>query len=1082
MRRILLLLTSALACFLLSLAHLPAQNTSPLTNFASSGAQVTRFDSVAASIDAHDGVIGYFNGTYYLYGTSYDCGYRWMAGGTPFCGFKAYSSTDLVNWTDLGFLFDAQTPVWQSRCNGSTSGCYRPHVVYNQKNNLYVLWINVNDNVSGYRVFVSPSPAGPFSEIAEPQLALNKNTGGSNGDQDVFMDDDGTAYVAYTYWGAGGSVVVEALNADYTSGTGTHVTVTSGSTEAPALMKRNGIYYLLYSNPNCGYCGGTGTAYRTATSPLGVWSSGTNISANSCGGQPSFVSTIKLGSQTNYLYCSDLWNNGAANEGLANFYWAPLTFATNGAINPITCQDQVNVTIQANGNPPTPPVDLDSSSGSDGFTTYHDIGGNAWRSQSFVTTRSGILSAVSFCTFQIGVPNAGLTLEIYQGTSAGLPTGTALSSILVLPEFIGWSPKLVTVSPEIAVSAGATYVIVARSAASVGNYGLEYSDADPFPAGKEAYSNNGGTSFSVEPNRSLMFRTYIHSLTIGATNQTGSGSGIFLPSWTVQTNDSLIAGELPSVASGNFSLEAAGRSVAALTTSNDLGILLVNGFNGPTCSTNYVTCGNGGGAGSTLIYALPNNSFGYDLTNITVYGGWASNNRDQQAYTMYYSTVDAPTNFILIGSVNYTPPVSTSVPSATWVSITGSNGVLATAAAAVKFDFTSPASKNGYCGYGAIEIFGTLSTNLPTLATDTLPVTAEDVVGSSVTFIATVSGKLLGYQWQKIVGGITNNISGATNSTLTLSNLALGDSANYQVVATNIYGFVVSTPSSLTVDPAPVPVNNVVIATAGQTGTTFGTFEPTWTRYAGGLIADSMPGAALGNFSLEAPGRSVTDLTTINDLGVTLINGPSGITSSTNYVTCGNAGGAGSSLIYSLTNSFLGYNLTNITVYGGWASNGRDQQAYTVWYSTMSAPSNFVKLAMVSYNPTNVLSAQQSATRVTLTAASGTLATNVAKVKFDFTAPPSENGYCGYAEINVFGTQSLPPAGPASLRAQFNAESCLMMNIGSLVVGRNYQLQSTTNLALGIWFTETNFVATQSAITITNAAAFAQKFYRIVGY
>ncbi|MGA2247077.1 MAG: family 43 glycosylhydrolase, partial [Verrucomicrobiota bacterium] len=1042
-----------------------------------------RFDSVAASIDAHDGVIGYFNGTYYLYGTSYDCGFQWLKGGSPFCGFKAYSSTDLVNWTDLGFLFNAQTPVWQSRCNGSTSGCFRPHVIYNQKNNVYVLWINVNDNVSGYRVFVSASPAGPFSEIAEPQLALNKNTGGSNGDEDVFVDDDGTAYIAYTYWGAGGSIEVEALKDDYTSGTGTYVTVTTGSTEAPALMKRNGIYYLVYSDPNCGYCGGTGTSYRTATSPLGVWSSGISISANSCGGQPSFVSTINLGSQTVYLYCSDLWNNGAANEGLANFYWAPLTFATNGAINPITCQDQVNVTIQANGNPPAPPADLDNSSGSDGFTSFHDIGGNTRRSQSFVATRSGILSAVSFCTFQIGSPNAGLTLEIYQGTSNGLPTGTALSSILLLPEWIGWSPKLVTVSPEIAVSAGATYVMVAGSTASVGNYGMEYSDSDPLPTGKEAYSDSGGNSFSIEQNRSIMFRTYIHSLTIGATNQTGSGNGIFYPSWTVQTNGSLTASELPSVASGNFSLEAAGRSVAVLTASNDLGIQLVNGFNGTTCSTNYVTCGNGGGAGSTLIYMLPNNFFGFDLTNITVYGGWAGNGRDQQAYTLYYSTVDAPTNFILIGSVSYNPPVSASVQSATLVSIVGSNGVLATDAGAVKFDFTNPASENGYCGYGAIGVFGTPSINLPMITTDTLPVTAEDVVGSSVTFRAAVSGKLLSYQWQKIVGEITNNITGATNSALTLSHLELGDRASYQLVATNVYGFVVSTPGSLTVHPAPAPANNVVIAMAGQTGSTFGTFEPTWPPDAGGLISGSRPSAAAGNFSLEAPGRSATALTTANDLGITLINGPAGITSSTNYVTCGNGGGAGSWLIYSLTNSALGYNLTNITVYGGWASNGRDQQAYTVWYSTISAPSNFVELATVNYNPTNVLAAQQSATRVTLTAASGNLATNVAAVKIDFTTPPSENGYCGYAEINVFGTEILPPAVRTSLSAQFSAESNLVMNVGSMVVGRNYQLQSTTNLAAGVWSIETNIVATQSAATFTNATANgAQKFYRIVGY
>ena len=46
----------------------------------------------------------------------------------------------------------------------------------------------------------------------------------------------------------------------------------------------------------------------------------------------------------------------------------------------------------------------------------------------------------------------------------------------------------------------------------------------------------------------------------------------------------------------------------------------------------------------------------------------------------------------------------------------------------------------------------------------------------------------------------------------------------------------------------------------------------------------------------------------------------------------------------------------------------------------------------------------QSATRITLTAAAGALATNVAAVKFDFTNPASENGYCGYSQIELFGT------------------------------------------------------------------------------
>src|ERR1039457_3925337 len=130
----------------------------------------------------------------------------------------------------------------------------------------------------------------------------------------------------------------------------------------------------------------------------------------------------------------------------------------------------------------------------------------------------------------------------------------------------------------------------------------------------------------------------VPSVIIPTTNQTGSGSGTFYPGWTVMTNGSLIAGRSPSTAVGNFSEEAPGRSVNSLTTSNNLGLTLINGTSGTTCSTNYVTCGNGTGpdgsnAGSTIIYTLTGSTNGYNLTNITVYGGWADNGRDQQAYT-----------------------------------------------------------------------------------------------------------------------------------------------------------------------------------------------------------------------------------------------------------------------------------------------------------------------------------------------------------------------------------------------------------------------------------------------------------------
>ena len=305
----------------------------------------------------------------------------------------------------------------------------------------------------------------------------------------------------------------------------------------------------------------------------------------------------------------------------------------------------------------------------------------------------------------------------------------------------------------------------------------------------------------------------------------------------------------------------------------------------------------------------------------------------------------------------------------------------------------------------------------------------------------------------------------------------VGVSNSYAIYNVGSGHYVWSSPFAIPVAPS------VILTATNLTGSGTGTYFPAWTFVTNGsLIAGQLPGTAIGNFSEEQPGRNVKSLTAGGSLGITDIPGTSGHTTSTNYVTCGNGNGAGSSLIYTLGNSPSGYDLTNITVYGGWADNGRDQQAYTVYYSTVTAPTNFLPLGVVNFNPA-IAGSVQSATRVTLTHSSGVLAMNVAAVKFDFTNPGSENGYCGYAGINVFGTASVPPALPAALGTVFMTSSGYVMSVGNLVVGRNYVLQSTTDLLAGAWSVETNFVATTTAVTLTNNSIDSpQKFYRVMAY
>ncbi|HEY1789901.1 MAG TPA: immunoglobulin domain-containing protein [Verrucomicrobiae bacterium] len=87
--------------------------------------------------------------------------------------------------------------------------------------------------------------------------------------------------------------------------------------------------------------------------------------------------------------------------------------------------------------------------------------------------------------------------------------------------------------------------------------------------------------------------------------------------------------------------------------------------------------------------------------------------------------------------------------------------------------------------------------------------------GTNVAFTVTADGTApLGYQWNFDGAGIF----GATNSTLTLTNVQEADSGDYTVVVTNIYGMIVSSNATLNVGLAPAitgqPNNQTVAAGA----------------------------------------------------------------------------------------------------------------------------------------------------------------------------------------------------------------------------------------------------------------------------
>ncbi len=196
-----------------------------------------------------DPEIAVFGSTYYIYPTT--DGYAGWSG----TYFKCFSSTDLVNWTDRGIILDLGPNV-----SWSDSQAWAPCIV--QKGSTYYFYFCASAQIG---VATSSSPTGPFVDALGRPLLTTNQYGCQSIDPDVFIDDDGQAYM---YFGQGKCMVAK-LNADMKSFATTPTAITpSGYNEAPNVFKRNGIYYLMWSE-NDTRSEDYRVAYGTSTSPMG---------------------------------------------------------------------------------------------------------------------------------------------------------------------------------------------------------------------------------------------------------------------------------------------------------------------------------------------------------------------------------------------------------------------------------------------------------------------------------------------------------------------------------------------------------------------------------------------------------------------------------------------------------------------------------------------------------------------------------------------------------------------------------------------------------------------------------------------
>lgn len=257
-------------------------------------------------------------------------------------GVWLYSSDDLYNWKLESQILDNA---------GADYGVNRAKILFSAGTNQYVLWAHCSD--VGFSInraciattSVGASIKGPWTWVI---TGLDPDGHGYK-DCTLFQEADGTAYTAYTD-STQTTIRVQKLSSDYLGVDGTSIiacsscnTTTSGfgGTESPVLFRRGSTYFMIlgastFYVPHMD----TNPEYITATSPMGTWSSAselfaTNQTLTSYNGQP--ASVFQVPSKTDaYVYVSDWWNHPSEPDPGSTHQFLPLTFADATHVQAVT--------------------------------------------------------------------------------------------------------------------------------------------------------------------------------------------------------------------------------------------------------------------------------------------------------------------------------------------------------------------------------------------------------------------------------------------------------------------------------------------------------------------------------------------------------------------------------------------------------------------------------------------------------------------------------------------------------------------------------------------------------------------------
>jgi beta-xylosidase len=298
-------------------------------------------------VDAHDGMVYRSGSTYYLVGTAYGCGFQWDPAGaeSPFCGFSVYQSSDAQHWQFVRTLFEPGSTnpwagmTWQTMCAGEGDGCFNPRMVQ-RHDGVWILTFNAPYDYrrgmpNAYYFMGCNGPAGPCGDTAgKPYGTTHKPVMQlcyGNGDFTIVGLGGTEAWIYCTQ--ADHTLSSEKLDHWWTNGVGVGAHNLAGvrNVEAPGVALVNGRMTLTFSQPNCGYCSGTGTGYAIQA-PSGRWLYKGKLSTTSCSGQPRTM--FWLGGRP-WLWI-DQWTGGQRNQTDAPIAFVPIGYDAFGNAQ-ITC-------------------------------------------------------------------------------------------------------------------------------------------------------------------------------------------------------------------------------------------------------------------------------------------------------------------------------------------------------------------------------------------------------------------------------------------------------------------------------------------------------------------------------------------------------------------------------------------------------------------------------------------------------------------------------------------------------------------------------------------------------------------------